>query len=160
MEVEFKNGKVMSCSVSSPVELHSLKSWMFRCDFTGTLNLEFTDPRDEVLNDMCMDMYEMLKNERKNPVKDKKFILLVRELSKLRVPHAYYGPEEFKGLHHDGKIIPYLFADFHARALAEVVGNGQLNNDEILCDAFIKSAEDYQKYVDDCCAAMFGCHDN
>mgnify|MGYP001050152762 FL=1 len=160
MEVEFKNGEIISCSVSNPVELNYLKSIMFRSDLTGTLNFEFTDPRDEALNDLCMERFEMLENEGEDPAKDGNFILLVRELSKLRVPHAYYGPEEFNGLHHDGKAMYYLPADFHARALAEVVGNGQLDNDEILYDAFVKSVEAYQEYVDDCCAAMFGCRDN
>lgn len=149
MEVTFKNGKITVIKGSNPDELHYLPDMLLRCNFTGTLNFEFTDPRGKKLENQCMDMYEEFIEEGKDPVKNREFIRFVCELSKIREPFAYYGPKEFQGLHHDGKKIPYQFADYHARALAEVVSNGQQDREDCLYDAFCKSVEQFEKYVDD-----------
>lgn len=106
MEVTFKNGKITVIKGSNPDELHYLPDMLLRCNFTGTLNFEFTDPRGKKLENQCMDMYEEFIEEGKDPVKNREFIRFVCELSKIREPFAYYGPKEFQGLHHDGKKYP------------------------------------------------------
>lgn len=149
MESTFKNGEIIECKVKNPEELCYLHDVLVRHNFTGTLKFEFTDPRGGELETKCMDMYEEFREEGKDPAKDREFLRLVCELSRLREPFAYYGPKEFHGLHHDGKIMPYHFADFHARALAEVVRNGQQDREDCLYNAFCKSIEAYNKYVTD-----------
>ncbi len=148
MEVTFKNGEITECKVNNPDELCYLRNILIRCSFTGTLKFEFTNPRGEELEDKCRDTFEKFMEEGKDPVKNGEFIRLICELSKIREPFAYYEPEEFHGLHHDGKMMPYLFADFHARALVEVVNNGQQDREDCLYGAFYKSVEDYKKYLD------------
>ena len=161
MEVTFKNGEITECKVNNSDELCYLRNILIRCDFTGTLKFEFTDPRGEELENKCMDIYEKFIEEgRKDPTKDRLFLRLVCELSRIRKPFAYYGPKEFHGLHHDGKIMPYLFADFHARALAEVVGKGQQDREDCLCDAFCRSMENYSSYIDDIIKCISKNHHN
>lgn len=148
MEVTFRNGEITVRKGSNPDEHYYLPDMLLSCNFTGTLNFEFTDPRGEELENMCLDTYDKLKEEGKDPAKDREFTRLVCELSRIREPFAYYGPEEFQGLHRDDKEMPYLFADYHSRALAGVAGDGHQDRADCLCEAFCKGVEDYRKYID------------